>query len=370
MRRWNGWGDEAQTYLLPVSALVYLESVIGRGCSSPDADLEDILKSVPPSRLSPNPLVETGQETRLLHACGQSLPDWVALRSGRIPAFPDGVAYPSSEAEVRELMGFAYSTGIQLIPYGGGTSVVGHINPLPGETPTLTVDVLRLDHLLALDETSRLATFEAGVTGPALEAQLNRRGYTLGHFPQSFEQSTLGGWIATRSSGQQSFHYGRIEALFAGGLIETPLGSLDLPPHPASAAGPDLRQIILGSEGRLGILTRATLRIRPLPEIDRFYGVFFRDWPAGLQAVRAVAQAGIPVSMLRLSDAQETETTLVLSGKDRLVSLAKRGLSAFSFGPERCLLIYGITGSQATATSADRRRARFYTIMEGCSPGL
>lgn len=355
MRRWNGWGDEAQTYPLPVTAQAYLEQVIGRGCTSPDAELESSLQSVPPSRLPSHPLVETGQETRLLHACGQSLPDWVALRSGRIPAFPDGVAYPSSPDEVRELLGFACSTGVQLIPYGGGTSVVGHIDPLPGDTPTLTVDVSRMDRLLGLDETSRLATFEAGVTGPALETQLYRRGFTLGHFPQSFEQSTLGGWIATRSSGQQSFHYGRIEALFAGGLIETPTGPLELPPHAASAAGPDLRQIVLGSEGRLGILTRATLRIRPVPEIDRFYGVFFRDWLAGLQAVRAVAQAGIRVSMLRLSDAQETETTLVLSGKDRLVSLAKRGLSAFRYGPERCLLIYGITGSQASATSADRQ---------------
>ena len=316
MKRWNGWGDEATTYPLPDSAARYLADLVGEGLHLEDARLEQALQAVPVSALASHPLISTDPEERLRHARGQSLPDWIALRSGQIRAFPDGVAYPSSDEEVRDLLDYARKTGVKVIPYGGGTSVVGHINPLPGGAPVLTMDLSRLNRLLALDETSHLATFEAGVTGPEIENQLNARGYTLGHFPQSFEFSTLGGWIVTRSSGQQSYHYGRIEALFAGGHVETPTGAMDLPVHPASAAGPDLKQVLLGSEGRLGVVTRGTLRVRQLPEFEAFYGVFFHNWEQGAAAVREIAQAGVGVSMLRMSNAMETTTTLALSGQD------------------------------------------------------
>lgn len=239
MKRWNGWGEETTIYPLPASADRYLGDLVGEGLHLEDARLEQALQAVPVSALASHPLISTDPEDRLRHARGQSLPDWIALRSGQVRAFPDGVAYPSTDAEVHDLLDFAKKTGAKVIPYGGGTSVVGHINPLPGGAPVLTMDLTRLKRLLALDETSHLATFEAGVTGPEIEKQLNPRGYTLGHFPQSFEFSTLGGWVVTRSSGQQSYHYGRIETLFAGGHIETPTGAMDLPVHPASAAGPD-----------------------------------------------------------------------------------------------------------------------------------
>lgn len=354
MRRWNGWGDESTHYPLPTSAAHFLAQRLGPGHATPDASLQAALKAVPASRLPDHPLLSTDPEERLRHARGQSLPDWVALRSGRILSFPDAVAYPSSDQDIRNLFAFCRTSDACMIPYGGGTSVVGHINPLPDGPPTLTVDLSHLRRLLNLDEVSRLATFEAGVAGPDLEAQLNARGYTLGHYPQSFEFSTLGGWIATRSSGQQSYFYGRIEDHFAGGHLETPAGALDLLALPASAAGPDLRHLVLGSEGRLGILTRAIIRIRPLPELERFYGAFFPDWSSGVEAVRQIAQFGILVSMLRLSDPQETETTLVLSGKDRLVRWADRGLSLLAYGPERCLLVYAVTGSRSATSRACR----------------
>jgi alkyldihydroxyacetonephosphate synthase len=293
-------------------------------------------------------------ELRVRHARGQSLPDWIALRSGRVGAFPDGVAYPTDEDEVRDLLRYAVEAGARLIPYGGGTSVVGHINPLPGEAPVLTVNLSRLNRLRAFDTTSHLATFGAGVCGPDLEAQLRARGTTLGHFPQSFELSTLGGWIASRSSGQQSFHYGRIEDTFAGGHVETPAGPLDLPPHPASAAGPDLRHLLLGSEGRLGVFTEATVRVCPLPEREDFHAVFFPDWESGHTAVREIAQAWVPVSMLRLSNAVETETTLILAGHERLVGLAERALRALGLGEEKCLLLFGVTGSRKLVKRARR----------------
>lgn len=355
VRRWNGWGDDAMDYPVPAGAADYLSRLVGVGTVLPEADLAAVLAAVPVSRLRPHPLLVTEAEDRLRHARGQSLPDWIALRSGRIGVFPDGVAYPASDENIRALLAHAHETGTRLIPYGGGSSVVGHINPLPGDAPTLTVDLTRLNRLTALDETSRLATFEAGALGPQIETQLNARGYTLGHFPQSFEGSTLGGWIAARSSGQQSYYYGRIEDLFAGGHVETPLGSWELPPLPASAAGPDLRQVILGSEGRFGVITRAVVRIRPLPETESFHGVFFRDWESGVQAARELAQAGVGVSMLRLSNALETETTLKLAGHERLVAWAEHGLRLAGYGPQRCLMLFGLTGNRREAAHANQQ---------------
>jgi alkyldihydroxyacetonephosphate synthase len=346
MRRWNGWGEDAITYPLPGTAAQYLETLVGAGLRLEDASLERVLANIPASRPSPYPRLSTDPEDRLRHARGQSLPDWIALRSGRVGVFPDGVAYPVCDEDIRALLDYARRTGTRLIPYGGGTSVVGHINPLPGSAPVLTLDLSRLNRLLDLDETSQLATFEAGITGPEIEKRLNARGYTLGHFPQSFEFSTLGGWIAARSSGQQSYYYGRIENLFAGGHVETPLGALDLPPHPASAAGPDLCQIILGSEGRLGLITRAIVRVRPLPEEESFHAFFFHDWESGAAAVREIAQAGLKLSMLRLSNALETTTTLALSGKESLVEWANRGLSFLRYDEGRCLLITGFTAEK------------------------
>ncbi|MEZ0395397.1 MAG: FAD-binding oxidoreductase [Anaerolineales bacterium] len=346
MKRWNGWGNIRTDYPLPASARDYLIAFFGPLDPRPDADFESVLRSVPPARLPAHPLVDASPEARLTHARGQSLPDWVALRSGRIPAFPDGVAFPQNEADVRGLLTWARQTGAAVIPYGGGTSVVGHINPPAGPAPALTLSLERMTRLLDLDEVGQTALFEAGVTGPALEAALAQRGYTLGHFPQSHEYSTLGGWIAARSSGQQSYHYGRIEQLFLGGHVETPRGPLHLLPLPASAAGPEVREMVLGSEGRLGVITQARVRISRLPEAEEFYGVFFPTWEQGREAVRQMAQERLPVSMMRLSNPQETETTLILSGK-AWVPAAVRGLALMGYGVERSLLVFGVTGSAA-----------------------
>ncbi|GAB4471176.1 MAG: FAD-binding oxidoreductase [Anaerolineales bacterium] len=369
MRRWNGWGDDTIHYPLSKYARQYLKDHLGEGVTLPDVSLEEILPRVPSPNLTPHPLITFDPLQRLLHARGQSLPDWIALRSGRIVAYPDGVAYPTSDGEVRQLLRYAQEVGAAVIPYGGGTSVVGHINPLSERAPVLTVDLSRMRHLLNLDTPSQLAEFAAGVRGPELEAQLNTQGFTLGHFPQSFELSTLGGWIATRSSGQQSLYYGRIENLFAGGHLETPLGSLDFPPLPASAAGPDLRHLVLGSEGRLGILTRAIVRVRPLPETEAFYGVFFPQWESGVQAVRSLVQEGIGLSMLRLSNAVETQSTLALSGKDRLLPWIERGLTAFGYGQARCLLIFGVTGRRTSVGRLARQASALCRRWGGLPSG-
>lgn len=354
MRRWNGWGGEDVEYPLVSSAKRYISDELGKARPGPSAAFMDVVRRVPASRLPDFPLISKDPRLRLRRSCGQSLPDWVALRFGTVDRFPDGVAQPSSEEEVAAIVQWAAEREVKLIPYGGGTSVVGHINPPASDQPILTVDLGKMRRVIDLDETSRTAVFEAGVMGPHLEAQLRVHDYTMGHFPQSFEYSTLGGWIATRSSGQQSLHYGRIEDMFAGGRMIAPAGRLDLPPFPASAAGPDLRQMVLGSEGRLGIITRAVVRIQPLPEREDFHAVFFPDWSRGMAAVREMVQERLPLSMLRLSDAMETNTTLILAGRERLVRLLHRLLRARGLGEEKCMLFMGVTGRSEVVRKARR----------------
>jgi alkyldihydroxyacetonephosphate synthase len=355
MRRWNGWGDDTVTYPLPPTATGILAALVGPGTPPHDASLDVVVAGVPPTRLPAHPLISTDALERVRHARGQGFPDLIALRTGRIPVFPDGVAYPLGGDDVRALLEYARQAGVRIIPYSGGTSVVGHINPQPGDAPILTVDLSRMNRLHHLDEQDRLATFGPGVAGPDLEAQLRARGYTLGHYPQSFEQSTLGGWIATRSSGQQSLGYGRIEHLFAGGHLESPAGALDLPPFPASAAGPDLRDLVLGSEGRLGILTEAIVRVRPLPQEEAFHALFFPDWRAARTAVRRMVQASIPLSMLRLSTATETATTLTLAGHAEVIHALERLLAVRHIGAGKCMLVVGFTGTTAQVDAGRKR---------------
>ena len=354
MRRWNGWGNDAIHSTVPAAAAAFLADLVGPATPPRDATAAEALAQVHASRLPAHPLVNTDAAERLRHARGQSFPDWLALRSGRIGVFPDGVAYPAVEDDVAELLRWAAGHGMQLIPYGGGTSVAGHITPRRGDAPVLTVDMSRINRLLRLDDASLLATFGAGVTGPDLEATLRARGYTLGHFPQSFEYSTLGGWIAARSSGQESLGYGRIEQLWAGGRLLSPAGTLDLLPHPASAAGPDLRQLVLGSEGRMGFITEAAVRITPLAgrEKPAVQALFLPDWASAQAAARQIVQAGVPLSMMRLSTPTETETTLTLAGHARLIGALERLVSLRGVRDGKCMLLLGFSGNEAVVKAA------------------
>lgn len=346
MRRWNGWGDEANEFPLKPGGLAFIRARLGEARALPDAALGEVLARVPPSRLPPHPLIVTAARDRVLHARGQSLPDWLAMRSGEFGVFPDGVAYPHDSAQVRELLDFCFAQGIEVIPYGGGTSVAGHITPVHSQRPVLTLSLEKMDRLLALDRESQLATFGAGTPGPALEEQLKREGYTLGHFPQSFELSTVGGWVASRSSGQQSMRYGRIEQLFAGGIVETPRGTLEIPTFPATSAGPDVREMILGSEGRMGVLTEVKVRVTPLPAVEKFFVGFLPDWDSAVRCVRAITQAKVQLSMLRLSNAVETQTQLVLAGQPKLVGLLEHYLRLRGIGDGKCMVTFGVTGTQ------------------------
>ncbi|MBV6324746.1 FAD-binding oxidoreductase [Duganella violaceipulchra] len=360
MRRWNGWGDDTIEFALSEDALGFLAQRVGNGTPVADAAFEQACARIAPSRLPPHALtdglidglIDTSAEVRLRNALGQSLPDWLRLRYGVIETAPDGVAYPESAEQVRALIDYAQQFGVALIPQGGGTSVAGHLTAPAGARPVLAVNLTRLRQMYYLDTESQLATFGAGVFGPDLEAQLRARGYTLGHFPQSFEYSTLGGWVVTRSSGQQSLRYGRIEQMFRGGKVETPAGTLDIPTFPASAAGTDLREMVLGSEGRLGILTEATVRVTPLPEYEAFHAVFFPSWDAAEAAVRQVVQAGLSLSMLRLSNPLETTTMLALAGHKKLIGALEGYLSWRGCKDGKCMLMIGVSGRKAAAKAS------------------
>jgi len=370
-RRWNGWGDARVQEALKPEARAFLAQAIGQSQHVPDATLAAALAQVEaqPSRLPLHPLIDTRAETRLRASFGQSMHDWLRLRFGVLGRVTDGVAFPTSAAEVRMLLTWACEQGVQVLPSGGATSVSGHLTPV-GAAPVLTLNMGRMMRLLDLDRVAQLARFEAGVAGPDLEAQLRAQGFTLGHFPQSFELSTLGGWVVTRSSGQQSARYGRIEQLFAGGTLQTPEREWTLPTFPASAAGPDLREWVLGSEGRLGVLTEATVRVTRAPAAEEFVGVFFPDWPRALAAVRALGQAKLGLSMLRLANPTETFTTLTMAGHPRAIGWLERGLGLRGVGEGKCLLFAGFTGQSAAQVRAMRgAAARVWRAHGGVSTG-
>jgi alkyldihydroxyacetonephosphate synthase len=372
LRRWNGWGEEDSTAEMRPEARRLLELEVGppEPDLPPDARLDDVVAALPSPRISEHPLFTTDGEDRVRHARGQSLPDWIALRSGRLGAAPDAVAHPASDADVAALLALAAETGARLIPYGGGTSVVGGVTPATDDDrPTLTIALDQLAGLTHLDERSGLATFGAGTLGPDLEGALQPHGLTLGHFPQSFERSTLGGWVAARSVGQQSLGFGRIEDLFAGGRVVAPAGTLDLPLHPASAAGPDLRQLVLGSEGRLGVITTATVKAVSRPQREAFPTWFMRDWPSAVEAAREVARAGLPLSMLRVSTPLETQSLLALSGRSPSADLLARYLRLRGLGAERCLVIVGASGLERFVEGAVREAGTILKRHGGVAVG-
>jgi alkyldihydroxyacetonephosphate synthase len=353
MKRWNGWGDESVNMAIGPGGLRVLTSLIGDGRPLSDVPLQKMLEEIPSSRIPQHPLISTDPKLRLDHAHGQSLPDWIGLRGGILQHFPDGVAMPNTVEEVQELLSFAVDHDLSIIPFGGGTSVVGHLDVYPSEKAVLSLSLQNLNRLIRIDPESMLATFEAGIRGPELEKLLNIKGFTLGHYPQSFEYSTLGGWVVTRSSGQQSRHFGRIDQLFAGGEVVTPRGILNMPSFPASAAGPDLRQILLGSEGRVGVLTKVSVKISHLPEKDDVYGIFFPTWQQGKNAVKAMAAADIPFSMIRLSNPVETKANLALADHSRQTGLLRHYLRLRGLSDQHaCMCLIGFTGSRRLTTAA------------------
>jgi alkyldihydroxyacetonephosphate synthase len=309
------WGDPAHPVELPAAAVEALKHLGVRRPAAP-ADPTDRPAQVDTTFLAEllgKEHVRTDLETRWAHTRGYSTPDLLRHRAGDTSDMPDAVVYPGSHDDVQALLTACSERRVVVVPYAGGTSVVGGLAPAGR---FIAVDLRRLDRLLGIDEISRTATIEAGVRGPAAEALLAEHGFTLGHFPQSYEGASIGGYAATRSSGQSSAGYGRFDQMVVGLTLATPRGTIDLGRAPMSAAGPDLRQLVLGSEGALGIITSVVVRIRPRPTERSFEGWRFESFDQGLTAIRRLAQDGPLPTVLRLSD--EVETAVNLADPDVL----------------------------------------------------
>ena len=312
--------------------------------------------------------VHTGRDERLGRSGGLSYLDLLRHRGVGELAVPDAVVTPADPEEVQRVLEVCAEYGIGVVPFGGGTSVVGGVAALRGDKDAVVVvDLARLDQLVSVDPVSRLAVFQAGVAAPEAERLLAAHSLTLGHVPQSFERATIGGFAATRSSGQASAGYGRFEDMVEGVRMATPRGEWRLGAAPASAAGPDLRQLVVGSEGAFGIITEVTVRVRELPTVRRYEGFVLDGWEAGVAAVRALAQARVLADVTRLSDPHETDVAFALSGgwKTALVRkyLRLRGVH------EPCLLILGWE-TTSTAELAPRRRATLRALRNARTVSL
>jgi alkyldihydroxyacetonephosphate synthase len=361
--KWWGWGQEDESFHLPDPERFWSYLRERLGDTRPAPRLESLAGvALTPSRLSSSMLSElcrvAGQESvsteagdRAYFSLGKGYKDLVRIRRGEVPNPTDVVVRPQTEEQVLEVLRIARRERLAIVPFGGGTSVVGGVEPA-GERPSITLDLADLSRPLGIDSRSATATVQAGIMGPDLERFLNAAGFTLGHFPQSFMYSTVGGWIATRSAGQNSTLYGTATDRVQSLRLAHPEGVLSTPGVPAAAAGPDLVQLIAGSEGTLGVITQATLRLAPLPEAQDYRGYLLPSFAEGVEAARELMQSGLAPAVLRLSDEAETASTLALratpqglaAAAERLGRwyLARRGLSLDSGS----ILILGFEGAE------------------------
>jgi alkyldihydroxyacetonephosphate synthase len=365
---WSGWGDPARATPLPDSVTGLLHDLLGvePGGAQPVA-LEEI--HVPPAPLTDAARrallaavgdaahLRTDAASRIRHTRGKSTPDLLRIRRGDVADVPAAVLLPGSHDDVLAVLRACAGHGLALVPFGGGTSVVGGLapeQPASRRRPFVALDLRRMDRLLALDPLSRTATLQPGLRAPHAEALLAGHGFTLGHFPQSYEWAAIGGFAATRSSGQASAGYGRFDEMVLGLTVATPEGTLETGRAPRSAAGPDLRQLVLGSEGAFGVITSVTVRLRPLPQVRVYEGWRFASFEAGATALRRLAQDGPRPTVLRLSD--ETETLIGLAQPDALGAA----------GPPQPAGCQAIAGYEGTAEDVAHRRAGAAAVLRAC----
>ncbi|WP_435227783.1 FAD-binding oxidoreductase [Streptomyces sp. Tue6028] len=370
---WSGWGDPAKAAPLPDSVTGLLRDLLGVKPRDTDARALDEI-SVPESSLDPatskaladavggEAHVRTDAESRIRHTRGKSTPDLLRIRAGDVEDAPAAVVLPASHDDVLAVLRVCAEHGLALVPFGGGTSVVGGL--APERRSFVALDLRRMNGLLDIDPVSRTATLQPGLRAPDAEALLAEYGFTLGHFPQSYEWATIGGFAAARSSGQASAGYGRFDEMVLGLTLATPEGTLEVGRAPRSAAGPDLRQLILGSEGAFGVITAVTVRVRPVPHTRVYEGWRFASFEEGATALRRLAQDGPRPTVLRLSD--ETETLIGLAQPDA-IGAAQVPSSA------GCMAIAGYEGTEEDTTY---RRARAAEVLRaaggtflGAEPG-
>ncbi|HEY4456151.1 MAG TPA: FAD-binding oxidoreductase [Pseudonocardiaceae bacterium] len=364
------WTDEQA--VLPAHALRWLADRTGlRPTATPVVPIEISPSNLPPA--ARDALVEVvgaahvliEDDARAGRAGGLSYVDLIRHRSaGQIPA-PDAVVTPADPAQVQQVLITCAEHGIGVVPFGGGTSVVGGVAALRGDkVAVIALDLCRLDALVSVDPVSHTAVLQAGVRGPEAERLLAAHGFTLGHLPQSFERATIGGFAATRSAGQASSGYGRFEDMVVALRIATPRGEWRLGVAPASAAGPDLRALVVGSEGAFGVITEVTVRVRSVPKVSRYEGFALASWEAGAAAVRALAQQHVLATVTRLSDMDETTVSLALKGGWQTGAL--RAYLRARQVSEPCLLILGWEAGSARELAA--KRAATLAVLRAHQP--
>lgn len=369
-----GWGEPGAGPSLPDHAAGFLREELGIDGSVVSAPVA--LEAV---RLRPTALdaglrrrledvvgaahVRDDPAVRVLRCRGKSYLDLLAQRAGDCEDAPDAVVAPGDAREVQAVLYRCAEAGVAVVPFGGGTSVVGGLEPdRAGFDALISLDLGRLDRLVALDERSLTAMLEPGMRLPEADHALAARGLTLGHLPQSYEWASVGGCVATRSAGQSSSGRGRIEDNVVSVRCATPVGELATLDAPASAAGPSLRELVVGSEGTLGVITRVALRVFPLPSARRYEGWFFRSFAEGADALRALAQQGAAPDVARLSDEAETRLSLALAGTGGLKARAGGALLRARGYAAGCLLVAGWEGS---AEAVARRRAPAARLLRG-----
>lgn len=367
--QWNAWGDPEAAKPLSPAIRSLLEQALGIEAAGVE---EPTIEQV---RLRPSALSTADREgltailgdehmtiddrARLLRAGGKSTLDLLRRRDFGVQDAPDAVLIPGTEDEITKILQFCGDRSIAIVPFGGGTSVVGGLDPARGDfKAVVSLDLRRLDSLHSLDEVSWEAELGAGLSGPEAERLLGERGFSLGHFPQSFLFATIGGFAATRSSGQDSAGYGRFNDMVRGLRAVTPAGVLDLGRAPESAAGPDLRQLLIGSEGTLGIITRVRVRVHPVPEASRYEAWSFPDFATGADALRAVVQTGTGPTVIRLSDEAETGVNLATTE-----SIGEQQITG------GCLAITAFEGTEAHVASRHAETRDLLTAMGGTSLG-
>lgn len=359
--KWWGWGDPAIEPELDHEALAVLQERIGEiEPWPPAAELESF--ELPEAGTLPQRLVDavgepnvfTSTEDRVRHATGRGYADLARLRGGRLEAAPDAVLLPADADAVRRALEICAAEGIAVVPFGGGTSVVGGIEPLRGgHSRLVSLDLGRLREV-EVDERSLTARLGAGLRGPEAEVALNAEGVLLGHFPQSFEYATIGGFAATRSAGQASSGYGRFDDLVSAVRLIAPVGEMRTLETPHTAAGPSLREVVVGSEGVFGVIPEVTVRVRPEPRQRRYEAWVAESFEAGSEIVRALAQGpGLP-DVIRVSDEDETEVSLALSGPRGLAGTLFGGYLGLRGKRRGCLIVVGLEGDEE---SVARRRA-------------
>ena len=342
------WGDPAEAEALPATVRGLVDTFVGTRdtpaadeVSLPEPGLSEELLGSLRTALGDDAVL-TDDEARRLRTRGKSTPDLLRARSGDLSDAPDVVVRPGSHEDVAAVLAWAVEHHVAVVPFGGGTCVTGGLAARrDGFAGLVSLDLVRLDQLLSFDEVSMTAVLQPGMRGPAAEEALGRHGLTLGHFPQSFEFASIGGFAATRSSGQSSAGFGRFDDMVVGLRVATPAGDLVLGSSPANAAGPDLREVVLGSEGTLGVITEVTVRVRPVAAEKVYDAWSFPTFAEGADAMRRLAQSRVLPTVLRLSD--EAETMVNLASQS---DIGGEGLTG-------CLMIVGHEGADVAPRRAE-----------------